>query len=130
MAFNATQAETKLPPPRPPPPKIVLGDASNAARDGSDNSEKNWEVLSYPEQLNPFGSDDEEDQVRSRAKAAYLLPFFQDEEEKSDTVKVSNNPFSESESDDESTPDSAIGRDRSFENVSSPIHCNSYVSLH
>ncbi|KAH7731160.1 MICAL-like protein 2 [Aphelenchoides avenae] len=114
LAFNATQAETKLPPPRPPPPKIVLGDASNAAIDGSekgsDNSEKNWEVLSYPEQLNPFGSDDEEDE---------------DEEEKSDTVKVSNNPFSESESDDESTPDSAIGRDRSFENVSSPIHCNS-----
>lgn len=132
LAFNAlnacAQADAKLPPPRPPPPKIVLGDASNSTKDGSekgsDNSEKNWEVLSYPEQLNPFGSEDEDDEVILFLALAFS-GCIQEEEEKSDTVKVSTNPFSESDSENESTPDSAIGRDRSFENVSSPIQCNS-----
>lgn len=34
------------------------------AKQSPESSEKNWEMLNYPTELNPFGSDEEEPEVR------------------------------------------------------------------
>lgn len=44
-------------------PRTSLKILATSTKSSPEASEKNWEMLNYPEALNPFGSDEENDEV-------------------------------------------------------------------
>uniref|UniRef100_A0A915DFR9 LIM zinc-binding domain-containing protein n=1 Tax=Ditylenchus dipsaci TaxID=166011 RepID=A0A915DFR9_9BILA len=133
------RVEKATPPPRPPPPKSSSGrpsveeedtmtisqkiesaihhdiSRSTPVKTSPEASEKNWEMLNYPVELNPFGSDEEE-----IASSGFEIDFDEN------TKNSSNNPFSDSdevatESDLEEVENPVERVVSSFDNPSSPL---------
>lgn len=117
----------KTPPPRPPPPKFCkeatddkflksdvsdrLIDSSKVANKLPSTNEKNWEVLSYPAELNPFGSDEDDDEFEVRKFD--IRP-----------IKTANNPFfdnSDDEEEDEISKEKESIIESDIEEVENPV---------
>ncbi|KAI1710920.1 LIM domain-containing protein [Ditylenchus destructor] len=129
--------EKATPPPRPPPPKFTRDGtedddtmtisqkiesairenvcSTTPTKSSPEASEKNWEMLNYPTELNPFGSDEEEVE-----ESGFDIDF----DEK--TKVSSNNPFSDDTDDAESdieqveNPGDKVRVVSSLDNPSSP----------